>query len=165
MKKIKKAHPVHSSHVIVTMDRYTEDEVKSKGGLIMSDLLNAPKEFQTVLEVPEGYTNLKPGDTVYIDLRPYMQFGKVTEREHGGNSGIDREKTVQTGWNFTWVEYEGEPAVLVSVTHCLYVVDEWSEEDSEVLEAETGTTPETSNLVTPETNLYIPPEKKIIKPV
>lgn len=68
--KIKKIHPVFNQ-IVTTRDLYHEQT--TKGGVILGRAQTI-KEYQTVIAVGPLVKGIKPGDTVFIDPRRYMQL-------------------------------------------------------------------------------------------
>ena len=88
---IKKAIPMHSA-LIVTSDRYTEDE-STHNGILDTTKLNQVKDIQTVVSPSEmvAARGIKEGDVLLIDFKKYAKYKqkknsvKETMDEHYDN--------------------------------------------------------------------------------
>lgn len=172
MKKIKAAKPL-ANYLIISAEKYTEEDLKTESGLIVSDGVGTLKEIQKVIATGDMVRGINVGDEVYFDPKNYAKWENVSQREQA-NTGIDRTTAKIVRYDFTWVELESGPTLLVNTGDIKYVVDEWSEEDdllpdeiAEVAQQMANQTQsqavETKGGLT-DSGLYVPPTPKIIKP-
>lgn len=121
--KIKKLKPLFN-FVITTANRYTAEELIGDSGLVRADIQGVLKPYQTVIEVGDRVTLVKPGDFVAISLDRYA---RVSQKKDTMKQSMDEYYNAN-------VEYH-VPVVLINDKECLqigdndikFVIEEWEE--------------------------------------
>lgn len=123
---IKKIRPMFNQ-VITTMDKYSDDEMKT-GSIIDVNKVNNPiKEYQKVVAVGPMVKNIEVGDIVMINPKRY---GKVRHKEGSLKDGIITDNPV-VSYNFNVIELNHTPFLLLLDQDIDFIIEEYEEvEDS-----------------------------------
>lgn len=119
--KIKKLKPMFTG-IVVTADKYIEDQTSA--GLItdVKRLKSALKEYQTVIAVGPSVRDIKVGDVVCINPSRYEN------RKFKENSmKNDLMENTVIGYNFNVVEIDDKDCLLLDQSDITFVVEEYEE--------------------------------------
>lgn len=123
---IKKIRPMFNQ-VITTMDKYSDDEMKTGSIIDVSKVNNPIKEYQKVVAVGPMVKNIEVGDIVMINPKRY---GKVRHKEGSLKDGIITDNPV-VSYNFNVIELNHTPFLLLLDQDIDFIVEEYEEvEDS-----------------------------------
>lgn len=123
---IKKIRPMFNQ-VITTMDKYSDDEMKTGSIIDISKVNNPIKEYQKVVAVGPMVKNIEVGDIVMINPKRY---GKVRHKEGSLKDGIITDNPV-VSYNFNVIELNHTPFLLLLDQDIDFIVEEYEEvEDS-----------------------------------
>lgn len=123
---IKKIRPMFNQ-VITTMDKYSDDEMKTGSIIDVSKVNNPIKEYQKVVAVGPMVKNIEVGDIVMINPKRY---GKVCHKEGSLKDGIITDNPV-VSYNFNVIELNHTPFLLLLDQDIDFIVEEYEEvEDS-----------------------------------
>ena len=119
---IKKIRPMFNQ-VITTMDKYSDDEMKT-GSIIDVNKVNNPiKEYQKVVAVGPMVKNIEVGDIVMINPKRY---GKVRHKEGSLKDGIITDNPV-VSYNFNVIELNHTPFLLLLDQDIDFIIEEYEE--------------------------------------
>ena len=122
---IKKIRPMFNQ-VITTMEKYSDEELKT-GSIIDVHKVNNPiKEYQKVVAVGPMVRNIEVGDMVMINPKRY---GKVLHKEGSLKDGIIKDNPV-VSYNFNVIELDHTPFLLLLDQDIDFIIDEYEEEES-----------------------------------
>lgn len=123
---IKKIRPMFNQ-VITTMDKYSDDEMKTGSIIDVSKVNNPIKEYQKVIAVGPMVRNIEVGDIVMINPKRY---GKVRHKEGSLKDGIITDNPV-VSYNFNVIELNHTPFLLLLDQDIDFIIEEYEEvEDS-----------------------------------
>lgn len=123
---IKKIRPMFNQ-VITTMDKYSDDEMKTGSIIDVSKVNNPIKEYQKVVAVGPMVKNIEVGDIVMINPKRY---GKVRHKEGSLKDGVITDNPV-VSYNFNVIELNHTPFLLLLDQDIDFIVEEYEEvEDS-----------------------------------
>lgn len=123
---IKKIRPMFNQ-VITTMDKYSDDEMKTGSIIDVSKVNNPIKEYQKVVAVGPMVKNIEVGDIVMINPKRY---GKVRHKEGSLKDGIITDNPV-VSYNFNVIELNHTPFLLLLDQDIDFIIEEYEEvEDS-----------------------------------
>lgn len=123
---IKKVRPMFNQ-VITTMDKYSDDEMKTGSIIDVSKVNNPIKEYQKVVAVGPMVKNIEVGDIVMINPKRY---GKVRHKEGSLKDGIITDNPV-VSYNFNVIELNHTPFLLLLDQDIDFIIEEYEEvEDS-----------------------------------
>ena len=123
---IKKIRPMFNQ-VITTMDKYSDDEMKTGSIIDVSKVNNPIKEYQKVVAVGPMVRNIEVGDIVMINPKRY---GKVRHKEGSLKDGIITDNPV-VSYNFNVIELNHTPFLLLLDQDIDFIIEEYEEvEDS-----------------------------------
>ena len=123
---IKKIRPMFNQ-VITTMDKYSDDEMKTGSIIDISKVNNPIKEYQKVVAVGPMVRNIEVGDIVMINPKRY---GKVLHKEGSLKDGIITDNPV-VSYNFNVIELNHTPFLLLLDQDIDFIIEEYEEvEDS-----------------------------------
>lgn len=123
---IKKIRPMFNQ-VITTMDKYSDDEMKTGSIIDVSKVNNPIKEYQKVVAVGPMVKNIEVGDIVMINPKRY---GKVHHKEGSLKDGIITDNPV-VSYNFNVIELNHTPFLLLLDQDIDFIIEEYEEvEDS-----------------------------------
>lgn len=123
---IKKVRPMFNQ-VITTMDKYSDDEMKTGSIIDVSKVNNPIKEYQKVVAVGPMVKNIEVGDIVMINPKRY---GKVRHKEGSLKDGVITDNPV-VSYNFNVIELNHTPFLLLLDQDIDFIVEEYEEvEDS-----------------------------------
>ena len=123
---IKKIRPMFNQ-VITTMDKYSDDEMKTGSIIDVSKVNNPIKEYLLVVEVGPMVRNLEVGDIVMINPKRY---GKVRHKEGSLKDGVITDNPV-VSYNFNVIELNHTPFLLLLDQDIDFIIEEYEEvEDS-----------------------------------
>ncbi len=120
------------NHILVTMEKYTDEETKSPSGLVnVKKAENPIKEIQTVVAVGDSVRSLKPGDAVAINPVRYLR----TEQKFDDSlNGEVQKGKVRTYFDFPVVTMAGVDYLFLNDTDVDYIVEEWAPDpDSKII--------------------------------
>lgn len=122
MIKVKKVKPMFTS-IILTMDKYEEDN-KTAGGLIDGTKQQGSlKDFQTVLAVGDSVRGVKVGDLVCFNPARYA----IKQHQAGSlKDGVIQDNPV-IKYNFNIIEVDGKQCLVVDNNDITFVIEEWEE--------------------------------------
>lgn len=119
---IKKVRPMFNQ-VITTMDKYSDDEMKTGSIIDVSKVNNPIKEYQKVVAVGPMVKNIEVGDIVMINPKRY---GKVRHKEGSLKDGIITDNPV-VSYNFNVIELNHTPFLLLLDQDIDFIVEEYEE--------------------------------------
>lgn len=123
---IKKIRPMFNQ-VITTMDKYSDDEMKTGSIIDVSKVNNPIKEYQKVVAVGPMVKNIEVGDIVMINPKRY---GKVRHKEGSLKDGVITDNPV-VSYNFNVIELNHTPFLLLLDQDIDFIIEEYEEvEDS-----------------------------------
>lgn len=123
---IKKIRPMFNQ-VITTMDKYSDDEMKTGSIIDVSKVNNPIKEYQKVVAVGPMVRNIEVGDIVMINPKRY---GKVRHKEGSLKDGVITDNPV-VSYNFNVIELNHTPFLLLLDQDIDFIIEEYEEvEDS-----------------------------------
>lgn len=123
---IKKIRPMFNQ-VITTMDKYSDDEMKTGSIIDVSKVNNPIKEYQKVVAVGPMVRNIEVGDIVMINPKRY---GKVRHKEGSLKDGVITDNPV-ISYNFNVIELNHTPFLLLLDQDIDFIIEEYEEvEDS-----------------------------------
>lgn len=123
---IKKIRPMFNQ-VITTMDKYSDDEMKTGSIIDVSKVNNPIKEYQKVVAVGPMVRNIEVGDIVMINPKRY---GKVLHKEGSLKDGVITDNPV-VSYNFNVIELDRTPFLLLLDQDIDFIIEEYEEvEDS-----------------------------------
>lgn len=123
---IKKVRPMFNQ-VITTMDKYSDDEMKTGSIIDVSKVNNPIKEYQKVVAVGPMVKNIEVGDIVMINPKRY---GKVRHKEGSLKDGVITDNPV-VSYNFNVIELNHTPFLLLLDQDIDFIIEEYEEvEDS-----------------------------------
>lgn len=119
MLKIKKIKPIFN-RILVTANKYEEEMI---GSIIDGSKSNTIKEYQTVVEVGNSVSIVKPGDVVVINPIRYA----VRKHQEGSlKDGVITDNPV-THYNFNIIEVDDKPYILLYDADVDYVLEDYEE--------------------------------------
>ena len=109
--------------IILTMDKYEEDN-KTAGGLIDGTKQQGSlKDFQTVLAVGDSVRGVKVGDLVCFNPARYS----IKQHQAGSlKDGVIQDNPV-IKYNFNIIEVDGKQCLVVDNNDITFVIEEWEE--------------------------------------
>lgn len=119
---IKKVRPMFNQ-VITTMDKYSDDEMKTGSIIDVSKVNNPIKEYQKVVAVGPMVKNIEVGDIVMINPKRY---GKVRHKEGSLKDGIITDNPV-VSYNFNVIELNHTPFLLLLDQDIDFIIEEYEE--------------------------------------
>lgn len=119
---IKKIRPMFNQ-VITTMDKYSDDEMKTGSIIDVSKVNNPVKEYQKVVAVGPMVKNIEVGDIVMINPKRY---GKVRHKEGSLKDGIITDNPV-VSYNFNVIELNHTPFLLLLDQDIDFIIEEYEE--------------------------------------
>lgn len=119
---IKKIRPMFNQ-VITTMDKYSDDEMKTGSIIDVSKVNNPIKEYQKVVAVGPMVRNIEVGDIVMINPKRY---GKVRHKEGSLKDGIITDNPV-VSYNFNVIELNHTPFLLLLDQDIDFIIEEYEE--------------------------------------
>lgn len=119
---IKKIKPMFNQ-VITTMDKYSDDEMKTGSIIDVSKVNNPIKEYQKVVAVGPMVRNIEVGDIVMINPKRY---GKVRHKEGSLKDGIITDNPV-VSYNFNVIELNHTPFLLLLDQDIDFIIEEYEE--------------------------------------
>ena len=119
---IKKIRPMFNQ-VITTMDKYSDDEMKTGSIIDVSKVNNPIKEYQKVVAVGPMVKNIEVGDIVMINPKRY---GKVRHKEGSLKDGIITDNPV-VSYNFNVIELNHTPFLLLLDHDIDFIIEEYEE--------------------------------------
>lgn len=119
---IKKIRPMFNQ-VITTMDKYSDDEMKTGSIIDVSKVNNPIKEYQKVVAVGPMVKNIEVGDIVMINPKRY---GKVRHKEGSLKDGIITDNPV-VSYNFNVIELNHTPFLLLLDQDIDFIIEEYEE--------------------------------------
>lgn len=119
---IKKIRPMFNQ-VITTMDKYSDDEMKTGSIIDVSKVNNPIKEYQKVVAVGPMVKNIEVGDIVMINPKRY---GKVRHKEGSLKDGVITDNPV-VSYNFNVIELNHTPFLLLLDQDIDFIVEEYEE--------------------------------------
>lgn len=123
---IKKIRPMFNQ-VITTMDKYSDDEMKTGSIIDVSKVNNPIKEYQKVVAVGPMVRNIEVGDIVMINPKRYE---KVLHKEGSLKDGVIADNPV-VSYNFNVIELDHTPFLLLLDQDIDFIIEEYEEvEDS-----------------------------------
>lgn len=115
------------NQVITTMDKYSDDEMKTGSIIDVSKVNNPIKEYQKVVAVGPMVRNIEVGDIVMINPKRY---GKVRHKEGSLKDGVITDNPV-VSYNFNVIELNHTPFLLLLDQDIDFIIEEYEEvEDS-----------------------------------
>lgn len=125
MLNVKKIRPLFDK-IVVTMDKYAADEYIGSSSLLdAAKMSGSLKEFQKVVSVGSMVREIKVGDIVCIDPKDY-----AIHKYKPNSLKQDMMEDVIVGYNFTIVEIDHIPHLILKDRDIVYIVEE-SEEEKE----------------------------------
>lgn len=123
MINIKKVRPMFNQ-VICTMEKYSDEEIKT-GSIIDVHKVNNPiKEYQTVVCVGPMVRNIKEGDLVMINPKRYS---RMKHQEGSLKDGIVTDNPV-ISYNFNVIKLNNIDYLLLTDQDIDFVIEEYEEE-------------------------------------
>ena len=123
MINIKKVRPMFNQ-VICTMEKYSDDEIKT-GSIIDVHKVNNPiKEYQKVVCVGPMVRNIKEGDLVMVNPRRYA---KMKHQEGSLKDGIVSDNPV-ISYNFNVIKLDNVDYLLLTDQDIDFIIEEYEEE-------------------------------------
>lgn len=119
---IKKVRPMFNQ-VITTMDKYSDDEMKTGSIIDVSKVNNPIKEYQKVVAVGPMVKNIEVGDIVMINPKRY---GKVRHKEGSLKDGVITDNPV-VSYNFNVIELNHTPFLLLLDQDIDFIIEEYEE--------------------------------------
>lgn len=119
---IKKIRPMFNQ-VITTMDKYSDDEMKTGSIIDVSKVNNPIKEYQKVVAVGPMVRNIEVGDIVMINPKRY---GKVRHKEGSLKDGVITDNPV-VSYNFNVIELNHTPFLLLLDQDIDFIIEEYEE--------------------------------------
>lgn len=119
---IKKIRPMFNQ-VITTMNKYSDDEMKTGSIIDVSKVNNPIKEYQKVVAVGPMVKNIEVGDIVMINPKRY---GKVRHKEGSLKDGIITDNPV-VSYNFNVIELNHTPFLLLLDQDIDFIIEEYEE--------------------------------------
>lgn len=119
---IKKIRPMFNQ-VITTMDKYSDDEMKTGSIIDVSKVNNPIKEYQKVVAVGPMVKNIEVGDIVMINPKRY---GKVRHKEGSLKDGVITDNPV-VSYNFNVIELDHQPYLLLLDQDIDFIIEEYEE--------------------------------------
>lgn len=119
---IKKIRPMFNQ-VITTMDKYSDDEMKTGSIIDVSKVNNPIKEYQKVVAVGPMVRNIEVGDIVMINPKRY---GKVLHKEGSLKDGVIEDNPV-VSYNFNVIELDHTPFLLLLDQDIDFIIEEYEE--------------------------------------
>lgn len=119
---IKKIRPMFNQ-VITTMDKYSDDEMKTGSIIDVSKVNNPIKEYQKVVAVGPMVKNIEVGDIVMINPKRY---GKVRHKEGSLKDGVITDNPV-VSYNFNVIELNHTPFLLLLDQDIDFIIEEYEE--------------------------------------
>lgn len=121
---IKKIRPMFNQ-VITTMEKYSDEELKT-GSIIDVHKVNNPiKEYQRVIAVGPMVRNIEVGDIVMINPKRY---GKMLHKEGTLKDGVIGDNPV-VSYNFNVIELDHIPSLLLLDQDIDFIIEEYEEEE------------------------------------
>ena len=125
MLNVKKIRPLFDK-IVVTMDKYAADEYIGSSSLLdAAKMSGSLKEFQKVVSVGSMVREIKVGDIVCIDPKDY-----AIHKYKPNSLKQDMMEDTIVGYNFTIVEIDHIPHLILKDRDIVYIVEE-SEEEKE----------------------------------
>lgn len=123
MINIKKVRPMFNQ-VICTMEKYSDEEIKT-GSIIDVHKVNNPiKEYQKVVCVGPMVRNIKEGDLVMVNPRRYA---KMKHQEGSLKDGIVSDNPV-ISYNFNVIKLDNVDYLLLTDQDIDFIIEEYEEE-------------------------------------
>lgn len=123
MINIKKVRPMFNQ-VICTMEKYSDEEIKT-GSIIDVHKVNNPiKEYQKVVCVGPMVRNIKEGDLVMVNPRRYA---KMKHQEGSLKDGIVSDNPV-ISYNFNVIKLDNIDYLLLTDQDIDFIIEEYEEE-------------------------------------
>lgn len=119
---IKKIRPMFNQ-VITTMDKYSDDEMKTGSIIDVSKVNNPIKDYQKVVAVGPMVRNIEVGDIVMINPKRY---GKVRHKEGSLKDGVITDNPV-VSYNFNVIELNHTPFLLLLDQDIDFIIEEYEE--------------------------------------
>lgn len=119
---IKKIRPMFNQ-VITTMNKYSDDEMKTGSIIDVSKVNNPIKEYQKVVAVGPMVRNIEVGDIVMINPKRY---GKVRHKEGSLKDGVITDNPV-VSYNFNVIELNHTPFLLLLDQDIDFIIEEYEE--------------------------------------
>lgn len=113
------------NQVITTMEKYSDEELKT-GSIIDVHKVNNPiKEYQRVIAVGPMVRNIEVGDIVMINPKRY---GKMLHKEGTLKDGVIGDNPV-VSYNFNVIELDHIPSLLLLDQDIDFIIEEYEEEE------------------------------------
>lgn len=126
MLNIKKMRPMYTN-ILVTCDKYGNEDVE-KNGLIDTDKdEGAVKEYQTVLATGNAVRNIVVGDMVAINP---SRFAVKQFKDGSLNDGVIQQNPI-IGYNFPIILIDNKECMLIDEKDIMYVIEEMEETEVE----------------------------------
>lgn len=119
---IKKIRPMFNQ-VITTMDKYSDDEMKTGSIIDVSKINNPIKEYQKVVAVGPMVRNIEVGDIVMINPKRY---GKTLHKEGSLKDGVITDNPV-VSYNFNVIELDHTPFLFLLDQDIDFIIEEYEE--------------------------------------
>lgn len=114
------------NQVITTMNKYSDEELKS-GNIIDIHKVNNPiREYQEVIAVGPMVRNVAVGDLVVINPKRY---GKMLHKEGSLKDGVIGDNPV-VSYNFNVIELDHNPYLLLLDQDIDFIIEEYEEEEN-----------------------------------